>query len=195
MAPMRPTAALVLPLLSVAAVACQQLPVQRGRDVQVLDEGGLAERNPAEVVVAPVELATPDLKVPDVALRSAFQDALVRRRYSPLALDFVDSRVIEASYPAGTLGEEAVCRILVHRWDERLWDTGRILDVDVELRMEDPADPDGRDLWAGRLAGRIDVTSEETRLTEPALYRYALEEVALELTSRLPMRTTAPGRQ
>lgn len=193
-APCRSALSSLLLLLAVGAVSCQELPKQRGRQVAVLVEGDLERLNPADVVVAPLELAEEGMVVPQLTLRRAIQEALVRRHYSPLGLDFVDSRVIEANYTMGSLGEEAVCLLVVHDWDERYWETGRILEVDLEMRLLDPALGSGPPLWAARFEGRVDVTGEQGRMTEPALYRYAVDEVARELASRLPVRQTVPGR-
>lgn len=188
----------LLAALALGAVGCQELPVHHGDKVQVLERGALEDRNPADVVVAPVELDAQlqeaGVRVPDQILREVISEALVKRHYSPLSLDFVDSRVVDASYRGGSLGEDAVCRIVVHRWDERLWETGRMLDVDVELRLQDAQDPSGGTLWSARFPGRIDATGEESHVTEAAMYRWAVSQVGAELAGALPPRTTAPGR-
>lgn len=184
-------ASLLLGLLA----ACQELPRHPGDKVQILEQGGLTALNPADIAVAPVEFAAEGIDAPERMLREVVAEALVKRRYSPLALDFVDSRVIDASYRYGTVGEEAVCQIVVHEWDERLWSTGRVLRVDVELRMIDPRDPTGRALWSARYPGQIDATPQESHITESAMYRWAVAEVAAELAGALPARRAEPGRQ
>lgn len=175
--------------------ACQELPRHPGDRVQILEQGDLTALNPADIAVAPVEYAVDGVRAPDRMLREVVAESLVKRRYSPLALDFVDSRVIDASYRYGTVGEEAVCQIVVHEWDERLWEDGRVLRVDVELRMVDPNDPTGRALWSARYPGQIDATPEESHVTESALYRWAVAQVAAELAGALPARVAEPGRR
>ena len=174
--------------------ACQELPHHPGRKVQILQQNGLEAANPSDVAVAPVEIEKEGVKVPDHLLREVIGDALVRRRYTPLAIEYVDSRVVDASYQSGTLGEDAVCRLIVHDWDERAWDTGRVLKVDLEMRMVDSRDPEGRVLWSARYPGQVDVTGAESHMTQDALYRHAIEQIAIELAGALPPRDTSPGR-
>ena len=126
--------------------ACRELPRTPGAGVVVLERGRLADVNPADVAVAPLELA-PGVEAPASRLRMAIARGLPSRQYTPLSLDFVDSRVLEASYSYGALGEEAVCQVTVHGWDERYWDTGHSIEIDIELCMLDPGQPDGPALW------------------------------------------------
>jgi len=182
-------------LALLVGAACQDLPTIPGDDVQVLQVGALESLNPGDVVVVPVQTAVEGMKVPELQLRKAVSGALASRRYSPLDLAFVDSRLVEASHAFGSLGEEAVCQIIVHKWSERLWTTGRALEVDVELRMIDPSTPDGPVLWAGRLPTRIDVTAEESTMNPQQLYRFAIAKMADELVAAMPRRVTRPGRE
>lgn len=184
-----------LAFVVVAGLACQDLPQRRGNQVRIIQQGALEDLNPADVAVAPIQLMAEGLEVPELLLREAVQEALLRRRYSPLALDYVDSRVTEAGYTYGELGENAVCQILVHKWDERYWDTGRMLDVDLEMRMIDPRDPEGPALWVAQLPYLIDVTSEEQQFPGQSLYRHAVRAIATELVSPLPRRRTDVGRR
>ncbi|MCA9002766.1 MAG: hypothetical protein KDB61_12640, partial [Planctomycetes bacterium] len=126
--------------------ACQQLPKQLGRGVVVEAGSTLEQRNPSDVVVAPVQVDQAGMAVPTRALRESLVRGLVKRRYAPLSLDFVDEAGIlggegvqEASYQPGTLNEEVVCQLIVHNWDQSLWDTRRAFKVDLELLMIDPA--------------------------------------------------------
>ncbi|MEE8467914.1 MAG: hypothetical protein V3T22_05635 [Planctomycetota bacterium] len=189
--PLLPVACLVLLLGS----ACQDLPTIPGENVQVLQVGALESLNPSDVVVAPVQFAIDGLDVPELQLRKAISEALASRRYTPLDLAFVDSRLLEASHTFGSLGEEVVCQLVVHAWSERLWTTGRALEIELELRMIDPSNPDGPVLWAGRLDTRIDVTSEAGHMSPPALYRLAIARMADELVAPMPRRNTRPGRE
>jgi len=177
------------------------VPDRRGSEVAVLAGTGLSELNPSDVAVAPVvvhmegESQRHRNAVPQLGLRKAMQRALVRRRYSPLALDFVDSRVVNASYRPGAVGEQAVCEIIVHSWSERHWETDRALEVDVEVRLVDPSAPaGGTPLWAARMNGKAEVDKVTNYSAEAELRSAVLDEIALELLARMPARDTSPGQ-
>lgn len=182
-------------LAALCAAACQQLPEPKGRDVRVLEVGRLEQVNPNDIVVAPLQIASEEaLSLPEQKIRAAFVSALVRRRYAPLALEYVDGGVVEASYRTGLLDEDAVCQIVVHNFDDDLWTVRRALVVDLELRMIDPADPIGEPLWAGRLEGRFDFVDEAIQYTtDTAQYQASLEHIAQELLAAMPARRTEPG--
>lgn len=172
---------------------CRELPRQPGRDVVVQQAGDLNERNPADIAVLPVEVA-PGLDVPEELLREKIAAGLPARQYTPIALDFVDSRVTEAAYSYGSAREDAACLVTVHGWDERFWEAGDAIDVDVELTMVDPERPSGPPLWSGRLTRTIDVTRLRNQELEARLYERAVEEVAKDLLAALPERETPVGR-
>lgn len=197
----------VAALLCLGAAACQTTPRLVGRDTQVIS-GPLERLNPVDVAVAPLRLAGPGMNVPQAEVRRAAQLGLARRRYSPLSLDLVDRTVeasttslagttaagtLEASYAAGDVGEDAVLEITVDRWDTRNWNARRSLDVAVEARLVDPADPFGPPLWAGRLEKVVDVSglggldSSGQRGLEAAC-----SEIFRELFARLPARDIEP---
>ncbi|HIF41733.1 MAG TPA: hypothetical protein EYQ74_11620 [Planctomycetes bacterium] len=189
-------------LLALASCALpNEIPEQRGAQVAVLAGAGLEEMSPGDVAVAPVVIHMEDESqrhrdaVPQWGLRKAMQRALVRRRYSPLSLDFVDSTVVNASYAAGDVGEQAVCEIIVHDWSERYWATERRLDVDVEVRMVDPAAVAGSTpLWAARMDDVVRLGSITNYRSEEALRAAILNEIALELMARMPARNLTPGQ-
>ncbi len=192
---LRPFAVCTL-LAAALAVSCRNLPTQYGESVQVLQDGGqLQAVNPNDIVVAPVELAIEGLTVPDRQLRTAFQGMLIRRHYSPLALDFVDSRVVEASYTAGALHEQAVLQIVIHNWDARYWGTRDAMVVDIEARMLDTRNPDGPPLWAARLPRRFDMAEDAaTATSDVMLKRLLCERIAKDLLSVLPGRDVTATR-
>ncbi|MAG63857.1 hypothetical protein CMO84_10095 [Candidatus Woesearchaeota archaeon] len=191
----------VTALFTIASCALpNSIPEQRGGGVAVLAGTGLEELNPADVAVAPVAIHMEDMSqrhrdaVPQWGLRQAMQRALVRRRYSPLSLDFVDSSVVNASYSAGAVGEQAVCEIIVHSWSERYWATEKRLDVDVEVRMVDPAAVEGSTpLWAARMDGMVALNSITNYSSEEALRAAVLDEISLELVARMPARNLSAG--
>ena len=190
-------------LFAIASCALpNSIPEQRGGKVAVLAGTGLEELNPGDVAVAPVvvhmegESQRHRDAVPQWGLRRAMQRALVRRRYSPLSLDFVDSTVVNASYSAGDVGEQAVCEIIVHGWSERYWATERRLAVDVEVRMLDPTAVAGSTpLWAARMDDVVGLNGITNYTSEEALRAAILDEIALELMARIPARNLSAGQK
>ncbi|MFT4648803.1 MAG: hypothetical protein ACI87O_000026 [Planctomycetota bacterium] len=188
-------------IVSVGLMACQQLPKQMGQGVTIAPGSTLEARNPSDVVVAPVILAEEGIVVPGRVLRESVARALVKRRYAPLSLDFVDEAgmlssdgVTEASYRAGTLNEEVVCQIIVHGWKQSLWDSRRALVVDVEIQMIDPANPMGTPLWSGRLDGRMDFASQEPSFaSNSTFFSAALDQLAAEIMAVMPSHVTRPS--
>jgi len=175
--------------------ACKQLPQRPGADVQVTP-GRLGQLNPSDVVVAPIINKMERAEAPEHEIREAFQAALVRRRYSPLALDFVDSRVVDAAYRPGALQEEAVLQIVVHDWDDSKWETRTALIVDIEAVMIDASGPTGEALWSGRLTKRYNIDTDRSRFaTQAQMRREACQRVAVDLMAAMPGRATEPGRE
>lgn len=186
-----------LPLLALVFLtqACQQLPEPRGRDVRVMEVGRLEQLNPNDIVVAPLQMASEDgLSVPEMGLRQAFVRALIRRRYAPLSLEYVDSGVVEASYRTGILDEDAVCEIIIHDWNDGMWEGRRAITGDLEVRIVDPADPLGPVLWSARLARRFDFAGDDVEHISPEVqYDLALAHIAQEILAVMPARRAEPG--
>ncbi len=196
----------LLPFLALALAlgACRSLPTPRGTGVETLYDGPLAQAAPVDVVVAPIEVRSATGDVPVDLLRDAFQRALVKRRYSPLATAYVDqavqrgeesggARAAEASYRPGSLGEDAVLRVLVQSWDDSLFKTHATITAELDAYMLDSAG--GPELWAGRVRKRINLTSHLTRAaTDRALLAIGCDDLAEELLAAMPARTAKPGR-
>ena len=194
-------------LATLVVVGCQTTPRLAGRNVEVLSPGAtLAERNPTDVVVAPIRLTDAALGAPASSIRSAARRGLVLRLYSPLAQELVsDARggdvpyinasasgggvVREAGYTPGRLDEDAIFEVTVFRWDDQNWQSRRSLTVGIEARMIDPANPYGPALWAGRLEQGFDVSGE---IGPAGGERRALttvcDQVFRELLARMPAR-------
>ena len=193
----------VLWALALGSIACQQLPMPKGQGVVVEPGATLESRNPSDVVVAPVEVVVEGLQVPIQELRESVVRGLIKRRYAPLSIDFVDEAgrigaegVTEASYRPGTLNEEVVCQLIVHDWDADLWKVRQAFEVDLELRMIDAANPMGQPLWVGRLPGRFNYADQKTSFaTEGAHFRGALDQLVAELLAVMPARETRPDVQ
>jgi hypothetical protein len=185
--------ALVTLLVLVALTACNQLPKRRGAAVVegIAPAGAIEESNPTDIVVPPVIDETGQAGFPAAALRECFQEGLVKRRYSPLSLEYVDLHVVDGIYSMGTLEEDAVLEIIVEDWDTTYLDARGAVGIRAVVRLVD-ASTRGL-LWSGR----IDQTFElgplrNNRTTLEATYRRACEAIAPEVLAALPAHTPAP---
>lgn len=180
----------------VVLTACNQLPPRRGSDVQAKTTASLSTIDPIEIVVAPVVDSRTqkgrEMTLPTKSLRSAIQDGLVQRRYSPLHLDLVDTKVVNASYRAGALEEQAILQLEISRWDTSLWTVRQSITATIDARL---VTPDGAVLWTGKLEDkRFDFADVKDRFTtETALIRHACQAVSTELLAALPARQPKPG--
>lgn len=178
----------------VVVSACTSIPKRPGASVETLSPTNVAAKSPIDVVVAPIANPTGDAAVPTDFLRESVHSGLVKRRYSPLALAYVDRKVVDAGYKPGSLQEEAVLQVTVERWDATLWESHRALNVRIHARMIDATNPSGGDLWAGRLERRFDVDKDgEITLGGAGLMKRACQAIAAELLAALPARDPAPG--
>lgn len=176
------------------ASACNSLPKRPGESVETAKGSTLEQRNPIEIAIAPISDSSGNAELPRAELRSAFQGALVARRYSPLALELVDSKVVNAAYHPGALEEQAVLLVDVQRWDTHLWSTRDVIEVTIGARMVDPSNPSGV-LWSGVLEKRFDFAEMHEKLTtEAALRRHACETIAAALLEAMPAHQATPGR-
>ncbi len=190
------SARILVPLLSLLslATACNQLPKRPGEFVATGKGSALEQQSPIEVAIAPLTDSSGNAELPRNELRSAFQSALVRRRYTPISLELVDSKVVNAAYRPGTLEEQAVLLLDVQRWDTHLWDTRSVIEVTIRARMVSPENPSG-ELWSGVLEKRCDFGDiQEQFTTEGALRRHACESIANELLEAMPARQPVPGK-
>ena len=167
--------------------ACQSsAPVPLGKGVETQGLAKLLEKNPVDVAVAPIQNAA-GRDVPASVLRACFQQELVSRRYSPLALDFVDRNVVDASYTPGASNEQAVMLIEIERWDTSLFKTHNAISTRMQVRMLDAQS--GEELWTGRVDGRYDFGSALGNLpTESARVQHACKTIAAEILEKLPAR-------
>ena len=180
--------------LGVVSTSCNQLPPERGEHVQTVASEKLESRNPIEVVVAPVTNATGDDTVPIVPLREAFQAGLVRRRYSPLALEYVDKKVVDATYTPGSLQESAVLQIEIQGWDTSLFETRAAISVKARARLVDAEDASKAELWSGFIDHRFDFEADHDKYpAREAFQRYVCGRIADELLAALPAREAGPA--
>lgn len=191
------TSLILFVLVAVSASSCYRLKALEGESTEVITTGDLGAR--VEFAVAPI---VDDRKVmtkalPTDTIRRAFQMALLKRRYSPLSLDYVDSQVVNASYAPGAAQEEAMLRITIEEWDSALWDIHRALEVTIEVEAIDPQAPAGAVLWKARSSRRFDKADfgePAHQPTELQRMQHACEVIANELMRKMPARTEAAGR-
>lgn len=197
---------LIVPAL--ALTSCRSLPEVPGTSVRVLySEGGMSTQNPVDIVVAPVADETGTSAAPCDMLQSAFADALIRRRYSPLSLNYVSSALegeaiaaaesgapIPASYSAGTLGEDAVFSAYVKTWDMSRWQAERKIVVTIDAWMTDSVDPLRKELWGARFEKTLDMALLQNNFpTESVLMKECCELIAAEILDCMPARTARAG--
>jgi len=182
--------------------ACQTTPSPQGAGVESNAIADLEAIRPVDIAVLPVEIAPEAAAAPAAMIRTSAARALVRRRYSPLAMDIVDETIAmgagrdgaaglqEASYSAGALGEDAVLEVTVQRWDSPSWDALRAIDAVITARLIDPRDPAGAALWEARLEREFRFSLESgTNSSSDRDLRRACDEILTVLISTLPGRS------
>jgi len=184
--------------------ACQTTPSPTGSMVESTFVGDIAAVNPVDVAVLPVEVAPGVLGAPAEMIRDSAARALVRRRYSPLAMDVVDETIAmsasagggvqEASFSPGALGEDAYLEVAVERWEMPDWMALRSIDASITAKLIDPRNPEGPALWEARLNRefRFSLDGGTASSTDRDL-RDACDEVLRTLLSTLPGRTLSSG--
>jgi hypothetical protein len=188
LAPHRALSAFVLAGL---LAACSATPPPRGATQENLAARRLSAVQPVEVVVMPIESRVEGANVPVQDLRDEFQRGLVQRRYSPLALEFVDQhRTAEATYNPGTLGEQAVLRVVITGWDASRWRSFATLVIDADVHLLDAASPETSNaLWGGHASRKIDLSRQrDTFLSERAMLDRAVAMFVDEVLGTLPPR-------
>lgn len=187
----RPISALFVSLLVLSS--CQSVPRHRGVAVHSTEGGRVVEESPIEIAVAPVVNAS-GASLPVAALRDSFQKELIEARYSPLALDYVDRKVVDAAYTPGASNEQAALVITVETWDPSLWTTHGAITAKIVAQLID-AKGGGEVLWSATADQRFDFPGLREHLsTETARLQYACDEIAAEVLGKLPARTARPGR-
>jgi hypothetical protein len=185
-----------IPSLITAALlvlpACQNTPTPVGIGTRGEGAVKIMESAPIDIAVLPV-VNNAGKNVPEKVLRASFQQGLVERRYSPLALEYVDRNISEASYSPGASQEQAVCTIEITRWDTSLWETHNALQVDLVVRIVDAVS--GGELWKGSVDQRFDLGAQIENLpTETQRIQRACDILSAEVLQKLPVRVARhPG--
>ncbi len=176
--------------------ACGPTRPPKGLDNPNLIVGSLTQTNPLDVVVLPIQNNTGREGLPLAELRSAFHAGLVRQKYSPLALDFVDEHAVEAAYTPGKLEEQAILQISINGWDDSQWRSMSRLRVQAEIYLLDARNPDPKQpLWGGKVDRRVELAQDSPGLANQAAFmKRAIEkfteDVLASLPARNPERTT-----
>jgi hypothetical protein len=179
-------------LLAATLASCNDLPRRRGTAVETASAAKLEQKSPVDIVVAPIENTTGRKDVPLATLREAFEKGLVRRRYSPLATEYVDRRVVNAAYAPGSLQEEAVLQVTIETWDTTLLESRGSLIVKARARMLDAQEPTNGQLWGGAIDHRFDLQANKEQFsTTQAMMQYACEKVVEEILAALPARNAS----
>jgi hypothetical protein len=174
------TAALVL------LPACETTPTPVGIGTRGEGAVKIMEAAPIDIAVLPV-VNNAGKDVPAKVLRGSFQQGLVERHYSPLALEYVDRHISEASYSPGASQEQAVCTIEIATWDMSLWEMHNALKVGLVVRIVDASS--GAELWKGSVDQRFDLGREIENLpTETQRIQRACDILATEVLQKLPIR-------
>ncbi|MBL8858585.1 MAG: hypothetical protein JNL28_08785 [Planctomycetes bacterium] len=182
--------ALAISFLSIVSVfalgACHTTPTPVGIGIRGTNATKIMERSPIDIAVLPV-VTNGDKRIPSNVLRAAIQQGLVERRYSPLALEYVDRNVTEASYTPGASQEHAVCTIQVESWDASLWDTHNVLTIAMNVKIDDAAS--GANLWTGSVNQRFEFGQAiESLPTQTQRVQRACDILAAEMLQKLPLR-------
>ncbi len=185
-------------LCALASTGCDSPRIApRGADNLDLHKGRLSQVNPLDIAVVPIQNSTGIDSLPLDSMRRAFFNGLVHQRYSPLSLDYVDKKVVNASYSPGELQENAVFQFVLTKWDDSRWATASEIAIDGEVYLLDVAHPDPTQaLWGGKVSRRVSVlnlrdsVATDGEALERAVQRFA-DDVLASLPTRDPERTTS----
>lgn len=182
----------VLALLATTAAlsSCGPTRPPRGIDNPDLVTGSLTQANPLDIVVMPIQNNTGRANLPLAELRKEFHAGLIRQRYSPLALEYVDQKTVEASYAPGALDEQAILQVIINNWDDSQVRTMSRLQIQGEVYLLDPKNPDPRQpLWGGKVDRRVDLTQSATTIANPKAFTdLAVKTFAADVLASLPPR-------
>jgi len=170
--------------------ACGPTRPPRGLDNPQIIVGSLSQVNPLDIVVLPIQNNTGRPNLPLAQLRQAFHAGMVHQKYSPLSLDYVDQRVVEAAYTPGTLNEQAILQVFINSWDDSQWKSMSRLHIEAEVYLLDSKNPDQRQpLWGGKVDRHIDLGREMAGIPNSnAAMTRAIEKFTDDVLASLPPR-------
>lgn len=168
-------------------------PTGRGRglvaqaETNAFVEGALAEKNPLDIAVLPIQAPPGRRDLPLAKLRTTFAEGLVKLRYSPLSMEYVDERTVEAGYAPGRLSEHAAFQVAISYWDDDQWRSRGKIDVRAEVHMLDPNAPPGTSLWGGPFQTTLTLRGAGYP-NDAAMLAAACQQFAEQVLSHLPPR-------
>jgi len=168
--------------------ACKSTPQgPPGVNVRTSGDQDVTLKAPIDVAILPIANLTGGA-APTDDLRTAFQRVLVARKYSPLAFEYVDRNITEASYTPGASQEHAVMSIELTSWNTSLWETHNSVEAGLRVRLLD-AGTGGTDLWKAETNRRFEFGTAFDRLpTDAARMKLVCDTIATEILERLPAR-------
>jgi hypothetical protein len=179
--------------LALLFASCENLPRLPGsapitQSTDFHPAEGLAERQPAEIALAPIRNQSSIESLPLVELREDIYRELINRLYSPLDLDFVD-RHWEGSSFSGAAPPDALLTIVVTDWDANSLATEGELKATLELRIFDGDSAENPVLWGVDATRTVDLhQGQGTAGLVRDLYPEALRALAEEVIQLLPER-------
>jgi hypothetical protein len=150
-------------------------------------EGALAQKNPLDIAVLPIQGPAGRRDLPLDKLRLAFAQGLVKLRYSPLAMEYVDERTVEAGYSPGRMSEHAAFQVAISYWDDAQWRSRGKIDVRAEVQLLDPTAPPGTSLWGGPFQTTLTLRGAGYP-NDAAMLSAACEQFAEQVLAHLPAR-------
>lgn len=176
--------------------ACGPTRPPKGIDNPNLITGSLTQVNPLDVVVLPIQNDTGRANLPLADLRKAFHAGLIRQRYSPLALEYVDAKTVEAAYAPGAMNEQAILQVILQKWDDSQVRTMSRLQIQGEIYLLDAKNPDPRQpLWGGKVDRTVNLASNVASISSGKAFNDLVvktfaEDVLASLPARNPERTS-----
>ena len=128
------------------------------------------------------------IHLPLESLRAKFHAGLVKKRYSPLSLEFVDARAIEAAYRPGAMDEQAVFQVTLLDWGDRALETHGRLEVTAAIHLLDAERGSGEVLWGGTVTRKVDANLERSTGTGPQLTELVVQRFVDDVLASLPPR-------
>lgn len=189
---------------ALALVSCQA-PRPNNEQFWSSDVAKLKASNPVDIAVMPPTDATkrtaalPGLApstLPLQEIRKVAYQTLLRRRYSPLSLDFVDTAFAGKATPAEASFSEirercdadAVLNLTVNRWDASRLNADRVFSMGMEAYLVDAKT--GETIWQGRADWDINLSQErdQDRVTTEELRERGIRRFLDRFLAQIPQR-------
>jgi hypothetical protein len=162
--------------------------------------GALELLQPADVFVVPVSDQSAAFAAPLASLRAALYEGLADRLYSPLDLEWADTRLSELSTETqesglvgigeagAALAADAMLEVRLLYWDEGALESDGRVGARLEARLVDPNRVE-EPLWGYRIGRVVELgAAASKRATRDVLVERVAGELARELLALLPAR-------